>query len=130
MIVPLKQLIGVIEAQPGKYSYASSGAGTTSHLSAELLRASFHLDLVHVPFNGTGPAIAAAVPGHTPILFAALSPQVPYIRDGKLYPLAVTSKKRSAALPDVPTLAEARLPDHDSETMNGVLVPPPHHRRS
>src|SRR5262245_55555909 len=71
----VSELVELIRANPGKYNYASSGAGTTSHLSGELFRLSFALDLVHVPFNGSGPAVAAAVPGHTPIVFAALSSQ-------------------------------------------------------
>lgn len=71
---------------PGKYSYASPGAGTTSYLSGELFKFFFKLDLAHVPFNGTGPAISATVPGHTPILFAALAPQVPQIKAGNLRP--------------------------------------------
>src|SRR5262245_50818526 len=116
-------LVGMIKTSPGKYSYASSGAGTTSHLSAELFKLSFGLDLVHVPFNGTGPAVASTVAGHTPIVFAALAPQTPHIEAGKLRALAVTSKKRAPSLPDVPTLTETGLPGHDSETMQGVLVP-------
>jgi tripartite-type tricarboxylate transporter receptor subunit TctC len=119
----VEALINLVRANPGKYNYASPGAGTTSHLSAELFRLSFNLDLVHVPFNGTGPAIASAVSGHTPILFAALSPQVPHIKGGQLRALAVTSARRSAVVPDVPTMAEAGLLNHQSETMQGVLVP-------
>ena len=118
----VSDLVGMVKASPGKYNYASSGAGTTSHLSAELFRLSFGLDLVHVPFNGTGPAVASAVAGHTPIVFGALAPQVPQIEAGKLRALAVTSKKRSPSLPDVPTLTETGLLGHESETMQGVLV--------
>ena len=77
---------------------------------------------MHVPFNGSGPAVAAAVPGHTPIVFAALSSQVPQVKAGRLRALAVTSKHRSSALPDVPTLTELGLA-HVSETIQGVLVP-------
>jgi tripartite-type tricarboxylate transporter receptor subunit TctC len=119
----VSELVDIVKASPGKYNYASSGAGTTSHLSAELFRLSFRLDLVHVPFNGTGPAVASAVAGHTPIVFAALAPQVPHIEAGKLRALAVTSRKRSPTFPGVPTFMETGLFGHESETMQAVLVP-------
>ena len=118
----VSELVALIRANLGKYNYAAPGAGTTSHLSGELFKLSFARDLVHVPFNGSGLAVAAAVPGHTPIVFAALSPQVPQVKDGRLRALAVTSKHRSSALPDVPTLTELGLA-HVSETIQGVLVP-------
>ncbi|MGC1092971.1 MAG: tripartite tricarboxylate transporter substrate-binding protein, partial [Pseudolabrys sp.] len=81
------------------------------------------LDLVSVPFNGSAPAIQSALAGHTPIAFTVLTPAVPQVKEGKLRALAVTTPKRSPALPDVPTLAEAGLFDQDSDTMQGVLVP-------
>jgi tripartite-type tricarboxylate transporter receptor subunit TctC len=116
-------LVNIVRAGSDKYNYASPGAGTSSHLSGELFKLSFKLDLAHVPFKGSGPAVASAVAGHTPIVFAALSPQVSQIKDGRLRALAVTSKKRSPALPDVPTLGELGIADQESETMQGILVP-------
>ena len=117
------ELIALIKASPGKYSFASAGTGTTPHLSGELFKLSQGLDLVHVPFNGAGPAIQSALGGHTPIAFTALPPAAPLIKEGKLRALAVTSARRSPALPEVPTMAEAGLPGQEADTLQGVLVP-------
>jgi tripartite-type tricarboxylate transporter receptor subunit TctC len=119
----VKELIAQIKANPSKYNYAMPGAGTTPHLSGELFRLTLGLDIVAVPFTGAGPAIQSAVAGHTPIAFTALPPAAPQVKDGKLRALAVTSQKRSAALPDVPTMAEAGLADQEADTMQGILVP-------
>jgi tripartite-type tricarboxylate transporter receptor subunit TctC len=88
-----------------------------------MFRQSQGLDLVSVPFGGSAPAIQSAIAGHTPIAFTVLTPAVPQVKEGKLRALAVTTPKRSAALPDVPTMGEAGLPDQESDTMQGVLVP-------
>jgi tripartite-type tricarboxylate transporter receptor subunit TctC len=119
----VQELVALIRANPGKYSYASPGAGTPPHLVGELFRLSLGLDLVHVPFNGGGPAVAAVVAGHTPIGFNALTPAVPQIKDGRLRALAVTSKTRTPSLPDVPTMTEAGHPDIEGDSWVGVLVP-------
>jgi tripartite-type tricarboxylate transporter receptor subunit TctC len=119
----VKELIAHIKANPGKYSFASAGLGTTPHLSGELFKLSQGLDLVHVPFNGSAPAIQSALAGHTPIAFTVVTPVVPQVKEGKLRALAVTTPKRSPALPEVPTLAEAGLPDQEADTMQGILVP-------
>jgi tripartite-type tricarboxylate transporter receptor subunit TctC len=119
----VKELIAEIKANPGKYSFASAGLGTTPHLSGELFKLSQGLDLVHVPFNGSAPAIQSTLAGHTPIAFTVVTPVVPQVKEGKLRALAVTTPKRSPALPDVPTLAEAGLPDQEADTMQGILVP-------
>jgi tripartite-type tricarboxylate transporter receptor subunit TctC len=119
----VKELIELIKANPGKYNFASPGAGTTPHLAGELLRATQGIDLVPVQFAGAGPAIQSAIGGHTPIAFTALPPAAPQIKEGTLRGLAVTSARRSAALPDVPTLAEAGIPNQESDTMQGILVP-------
>jgi tripartite-type tricarboxylate transporter receptor subunit TctC len=119
----VKELVDLIRANPGKYNFASAGTGTTPHLSGELFKLTLHLDLVHVPFNGAGPAIQSAVAGHTPIAFTALPPATQLVNDGQLRALAVTSKKRSAALPNVPTMEEAGLKDQEADTLQGVLVP-------
>ncbi|HMA73231.1 MAG TPA: tripartite tricarboxylate transporter substrate binding protein [Xanthobacteraceae bacterium] len=124
--VPAKtvaELIDYIKANPGKVSYASAGTGTTPHLSGELFRLSLKLDIVHVPFNGAAPAIQSLAGGHTPMGFTSLPPAIPLIQDGKIRPLAVSAQKRVAALPDVPTLAEAGLSDQEADTMQAVLVP-------
>jgi tripartite-type tricarboxylate transporter receptor subunit TctC len=124
--VPAKtvgELIAFLKANPEKHSFASPGLGTTPHLSGELFKLSQKIDLVHVPFNGSGPAIGSTIAGHTPIAFTGLAPAVPLIREGKLRALAITSSKRSSALPDVPTLAEGGLTDQEADTLQGVLVP-------
>ena len=119
----LREFIDLIKANPGKYSYASAGIGTTPHLSGELLKLSTGLDLVHVPFGGAGPAIQSTVAGHTPIMFTTLTPAIPFVKAGTLRALAVAAKARSAALPDVPTFEEAGLRDQEADTFVGVLVP-------
>ncbi len=122
-VTSVKDLIAYIKAHPGKLSFASAGLGTTPHLSGELFKLSQGLDLVHVPFNGSAPAIQSALAGHTPIAFTVVTPAVPQIKTGKLRALAVTTPKRSSALPEVPTLAEAGLADQEADTMQGILVP-------
>src|SRR5262245_30918696 len=93
----VKELVDLIKANPGKYSFASAGTGTTPHLAGELFKLSYGLDLVHVPFNGAGPAIQSTVAGHTPIGFTALPPAAPLVKGGQLRALAVTGKTRSSA---------------------------------
>src|ERR1700731_3364354 len=119
----VKDLVALIKRNPNKYSFASPGFGTPSHLLGEQFRVVLGLDLVHVPYGGSGPAMMSAVAGDTPIAFAALSAAVPQIQDGKLRALAVMSKNRSQALPDLPTIAEAGYPELDGDAWVGVLVP-------
>jgi len=118
----VKELIDLLKANPTKYTIANPGIGTTPQLAAELFKLSLKLDTTSVPFGGAGPAIQSAVAGHTPIAFSALPPAAPQVQGGTLRGLAVTSKKRSAALRDVPTLAEAGVQNQESETMQGILV--------
>jgi len=119
----VQELVSLIKAQPGKYSFASPGVGTPPHLVGEQFRLSFGLDLVHVPFNGAGPAVGSAIGGHTPVLFSSLPPAVPQIKDGKLRALSVMSSRRSTALPDVPSMAEAGYPNITGEGWFAFLVP-------
>jgi len=119
----VKELVALIKANPGKYSFASPGTGTPPHLVGELFRVSLGLDLVHVPYNGGGPAIGSTLAGHTPISFGSTAPAVPLVKEGKLLALAVSSKKRSPALPDVPTMTEAGYPEVSGESWFAVLVP-------
>jgi tripartite-type tricarboxylate transporter receptor subunit TctC len=119
----VKELVALIKANPGKYSFASPGTGTPPHLVGELFRLTLGLDLVHVPYNGGGPAIGSTLAGHTPISFGSTAPAVPLVKEGKLLALAVSSKKRSPALPDVPTMTEAGYPDVTGESWFTVLVP-------
>jgi len=119
----VKELVALIEASPGKYSYASPGTGTPGHLVGEMFRLSLGLDLVHVPFNSAGLAVGSTIAGHTPICFASPSPAAEQVIEGKLRGLAVTSKARTPALPDVPTTAEAGYPAVVGDNWQGIVVP-------
>ena len=119
----VKELVTLIKSNSAKYSFASPGTGTPSHLLGEQFRMTLGLDLVHVPFGGSGPAMSSVVAGHTPIGFAALSAAAPYAKDSKLRVLALLSKARSETLPEVPTIAEAGYPGLDGDGWVGVLVP-------
>jgi tripartite-type tricarboxylate transporter receptor subunit TctC len=120
----VKDLIALIKATPAKYSYASGGGiGSPGHLVGEQFRLSLGLDLVHVPFNGANLAVGSVVAGHTPIGFAAPTPAVPLVKEGKLRALAVTGNMRLPALPDVPTFADAGYPDIKGESWFGLFVP-------
>jgi tripartite-type tricarboxylate transporter receptor subunit TctC len=119
----VKELVDLLKANPGKYTFASPGIGTTPHLSSELFKLTFGLDFALAPFPGGGPSIQSVVGGHTPMCFQAIPPATPLVKDGKLRALAITAKTRSPALPDVPTLDELGIKDQEAETMQGVLVP-------
>jgi tripartite-type tricarboxylate transporter receptor subunit TctC len=124
--VPAKsvgELVALIRANPGKYSYSSAGIGTQSHLAGEQFRLSLGLDVVHVPFNGGSPAVAAVVAGHTPIGFATPTAAAPQIEDGKVRGIAVTSKQRSRALPGVATMTEAGHGDIEGDSWVGFVAP-------
>jgi tripartite-type tricarboxylate transporter receptor subunit TctC len=118
----VKELVALVKANPGKFSYASPGIGTPGHMTAELFRLSLGLDLVHVPFNGAGPAVASTIGGHTPIAFGSPASSVAQVKDGKLRGLAVASGKRLVALPDVPTMGQAGFPDIDVEFWIGIFA--------
>src|SRR5262245_51047999 len=119
----VKELVALIKASPGKYNYAHAGVGTTPHLSGELFRLAAGVDIVQVPFGGAGPALTSTVAGHTPIMFTTLAPAIPQIKAGNLRALAVMAKMRAAALPDVPTMAEAGFKDQEADTFFAMLVP-------
>jgi tripartite-type tricarboxylate transporter receptor subunit TctC len=119
----IKELVDLLKANPGKYTFASPGIGTTPHLSSELFKHTFGLDFALAPFPGGGPSIQSVVAGHTPICIQAIPPATQLVKSGKLRALGITAKKRSAALPDVPTFEEAGIKDQEAETMQGVLVP-------
>jgi tripartite-type tricarboxylate transporter receptor subunit TctC len=118
-----RELVNLVKANPGKYSYASPGIGTPGHMTAELFRLLLRLDLVHVPFNGGGPATASTIAGHTPIAFGSPAATIAQVNDGKLRALAVASSARLSALPNVPTMAEAGFPEVEGEFWVGMFVP-------
>jgi tripartite-type tricarboxylate transporter receptor subunit TctC len=119
----VKELVELIKANPGKYSFATSGRGTTPYLSGELFKLSLGGDLVDIPFNGSSPALQSTLGGHTPFAFVVLAPAVPYVKSGSLRALAILSARRSSALPDVPTVAEAGFPGFEADTLLGLLAP-------
>jgi tripartite-type tricarboxylate transporter receptor subunit TctC len=119
----VKELVALTKANPGKYTYASAGVGSPSHLTSELFRTSLGLDLVHVPFNGAGPAIVSTMGGHTPIAFSSPASCVAQVRQGNLRALAVATTRRLPALPDVPTMAEAGFPQVECDARIGFFAP-------
>jgi tripartite-type tricarboxylate transporter receptor subunit TctC len=119
----VQDLIAFVRASAGKVSYANPGTGTPSHLSGEMFKLALKIDMVAVPFQGGGPMIQSVIGGHTPIAFSSMPPAAPQIREGRIRALAVTSGKRSIAVPDVPTMAEAGVPDQEGGTPQGILVP-------
>lgn len=119
----LPELRQLIKDNPGKYSYAGPGVGSTPHLSGELFRLAFNLDLTHVPFTGAGPAIQSTMGGHTPIAFTALPPALSAVQGGQLRALGVAAAQRVAALPDLPTFAEQGITGQEADTLTGMVVP-------
>ena len=119
----VKELIAYAKANPGKLNYASVGNGSSSHLTMELLKSTAGLDIVHVPFNGSPPAVTATIQGETQMMFAVMQPLQAQIQAGKLRALAVTTGSRFALLPDLPAIAEAGFPGFEALAWNGVLVP-------
>ena len=117
------EVIAAAKAKPGKVSYSSSGAGGAPHLTAALFEKETKTDLLHVPYKGGGPAIADLIAGHVDVSFATILESTGHIKSGRLRALAVTSAKRSPALPEVPTLAESGLPGFNTASWIGLLAP-------
>jgi tripartite-type tricarboxylate transporter receptor subunit TctC len=117
----LADLVAYAKANPGKLNYASVGNGSSSHLSMELLKSMAGIDVVHVPFNGSPPAVMATVQGETHMLFAVMQPLKAQIDAGKLRPIAVTTAKRFSLFPDIPAIAESH-PGFEAQAWNGVFV--------
>lgn len=117
------ELIALAKEKPGELNFASSGNGSSIHLSGELFKAMTGVDIVHVPYKGSGPAVIDLLGGQVQMMFDNLPSSAPQIKAGKLRPLGVTSKERSPTLPDVPTIAEAGVPGYEALSWFGVLVP-------
>jgi len=119
----VKELIALLKANPGKYSYGSSGNGTIVHLAAEMLKSAAGVQALHVPYKGSSPATAAILGGEVTFVFSTMPPAVSSTRGGKLRALAVTTPQRSGAAPEVPTMIEAGLPGFEIVLYSGVLGP-------
>ena len=117
------ELVGLLKASPGKYSYGSSGNGTIVHLAAEMLRSAAGVEVLHVPYKGSNPATAAILAGEVNFVFSTMPPAVSHVKAGKLRALAVTTPKRVAAAPEVPTMIEAGLRDFDVVLYSGIMGP-------
>lgn len=118
----VKELIAYAKANPGKLNFASSGNGTSIHLSGELFKSMTGIDMVHVPFRGSAPAVAALLGGQTAIMFDNMPSVIQHVRAGRLRPIAVTTAKRSPELPDVPTIAEAGVPGYGATSWFGMFT--------
>ena len=122
-VTTVKQLIALAKAKPGQLNYASAGNGSTHHLSGELLKTMAGIDIVHIPYKGTTPALSALLAGEVSVMFVTVTGVQPHIKSGKVRALAVSTPKRSDMLPDVPTVAEAALPGFEMLSWFGLLAP-------
>jgi len=119
----LKEFIALVKSQPGKLNFASAGTGSTTQLAMEMLKIAAGIDIVHVPYNGNGPAGAATIGGQVQALFGSMPAVLPHTKSGKLRPLAVGTTKRSPSLPEVPTVAESGYPGYEASLWLGFFAP-------
>jgi tripartite-type tricarboxylate transporter receptor subunit TctC len=119
----VKELVALAKARPGQLQYASPGAGTVQHLSGELFKLQAKVDMLHVPYKGSGQSIVDLVAGHVHLDFDSVPPVLPHVRSGRLRALAVTSEKRFSILPDIPTVSEGGVPGFDMSTWWGLVAP-------
>jgi tripartite-type tricarboxylate transporter receptor subunit TctC len=119
----VKDLLTLAKAKPGTLNFPSAGVGSSSHLAGELLKSLAKIDMVHVPFKGGGPALVAMISGEVQIMFATMPAAMPHVKSGKARPIAVTTAKRSLAMPELPTIAEAGVAGYEAATWYGLLAP-------
>jgi tripartite-type tricarboxylate transporter receptor subunit TctC len=119
----LPELVQLIRDNPGKYSYAGPGVGSTPQLGGELFRLTYNLDLVHIPFTGAAPAVQATIGGHTPIAFTALPSSLSAIQAGQVRAIGLAATERAEQIPDVPTFAEQGVKDQEADTLTGIVAP-------
>jgi tripartite-type tricarboxylate transporter receptor subunit TctC len=117
------ELVALAKSKPGSLNYSTSGNGASPHLAAELFKSLAGIDVVHVPYNGGGPSIAAVISGDVHMMFDNVFTALPHVKDGRLRALAVASRERSKSMPDVPTMAEAGLPGHEIAGWVGLVAP-------
>ena len=120
----IKEFVAYAKANPGKLSFGSGGNGTPAHLAGELLKIKAGIQFTHIPFRGTGPTLQAVIGGHVPTAFNPPSPLLPHLQQGTIKAIAITTLKRTAALPDVPTIAESGYPGFDAATWHAIVAPP------
>jgi tripartite-type tricarboxylate transporter receptor subunit TctC len=113
----------LIRDNPGKYSYACPGVGSTPHLGGELFRLTYKLDLIHIPFAGAAPAVQSTVGGHTPIAFTALPSSMAAIQAGQVRAIGIAATERAEGIPDVPTFAEQGVNGQEADTLTGIVAP-------
>jgi tripartite-type tricarboxylate transporter receptor subunit TctC len=118
----VKELVSLAKAQPGKYSFGSSGVGGATHVTAELFKALAGIDIVHVPYKGSGQMMADLIGGQVHIAFDQISSSIAHVKSGKLRALGISTAKRSDLLPDLPTIAEAGVPGYEATSWNGFAV--------
>ncbi|MFS2208337.1 tripartite tricarboxylate transporter substrate-binding protein, partial [Variovorax sp. Varisp36] len=118
-----KELVALLKTAPDKTSYASAGNGTAPHFAAEMFKLSTGTSMLHVPYKGSAPAITDTLAGQTQVMFPSLFTAVPYVKAGKLKALGVAGTKRSALMPDVPTLQEQGIADVDVSQWYGIFAP-------
>jgi tripartite-type tricarboxylate transporter receptor subunit TctC len=119
----LKELIALAKARPGELNYSSSGSGSSSHLATELLKFMTGINLVHVPFKGSGQSMPALLAGQVQLIFDPIPTSLPHVKAGKLRALAISTAKRSPAIPELPTAAEAGVAGYESSLWYGLLLP-------
>jgi tripartite-type tricarboxylate transporter receptor subunit TctC len=119
----VQELVALAKAQPGKLTCASSGSGSTIHMSCEMFKQAMGIDIVHIPYKGSGPAVTDLIGGHVDIMFDNIPSAIPHIRGAKLRALATTGPKRAATLPELPTMAEAGVPNYESTVWFGLVAP-------
>ena len=119
----LKEFIALARAQPGKLTYGSSGVGGGTHLAMELLILSLKIELVHVPYKGTGPGLSALLGNQISVIFSTYASALPHVKAGRLHAFGVSNARRAPTLPDVPTLAESGVPGYEYSTRYGLLAP-------
>jgi tripartite-type tricarboxylate transporter receptor subunit TctC len=119
----LKELLALAKAKPGELNYSSSGTGSSSHLAMELLKYMTGIDVVHVPFKGSGQAMPNLLAGQVQLVFDPMPTSLPHVKSGRLRAIAISTATRSPAIPDVPTVAQAGVPSYESSLWYGVLLP-------
>lgn len=119
----VKQLIALAKAKPGSLNYGSAGNGSANHLATERFDQMAGIKMVHIPYQGGGPAVVSIVGGETAVLFATIPSAIQYFKTGRLIPLGVSRAERNSALPDIPTIAEAGVPGYEAIEWNGMMVP-------